>query len=79
MELREIVEAMIEERGMTRSKLGRRIGHTSGSSLTQSLNRDGGFTCKTLIKICNALDYEIVIRKKNYLRHVEGEMTVGEE
>ncbi len=78
MELRDVVEAMIDERGITRHKLGQRIGHTNGSSITQSLNKGTGMTTTTLLKLCNAMDYEIVVRKKNYLRHVEGEMIIDE-
>lgn len=79
MEVCEVVETMIDARGITRANLGRKIGHTNGSSLTQSLNRGGGLTTSTLYKICEALDYEIVVRKKNYVRCMEGEMIIGEE
>lgn len=79
MTYKEIINAMLTERMARKKDVSKRIGKAD-NFVVQVLRRDNDIVLGTLLSICNAMDYEIVVRKKNYLRLVEEEMLLdGEE
>ena len=78
MTYKEVINRMLTERMARKKDVARRIGKAD-NFVVQVLKRENDITLGTLLKISDALDYEIVVRKKNYLRLVEEEMLLDTE
>ena len=78
MTYKEVISRMLTERMARKKDVARRIGKAD-NFVVQVLKRENDITLGTLLKISDALDYEIVVRKKNYLRLVEEEMLLDTE
>lgn len=78
MNYKGIIDAMLKERCAKKKDVSKKIGKAD-NFVVQVLKRDNDITLGTLLKISDALDYEIVVRKKNYLRLVEEEMLLDAE
>ena len=76
MESKEIIKAIMAERGFSQSGLARKLGDSRASGVTERL-RSGGkdLNLDTLIKFLDALDCELVVRSK--LKD-KGEWKVGD-
>ena len=74
---REIIKEMLEHRGCSQKKLAREMG-TQACTVTVALKSDNMYT-KTFLKMCNILNYEIVVRPKNHVRAIPGEMIFDEK
>lgn len=73
----DIIRYMLKQRGCSQKKLAREIG-TQACTVTVALKSDNMYT-RTLLKMCNVLGYEIIIRPKNYVRPMELEMVFDEK
>lgn len=75
MQLKEALKIMIKGSGLKRKEIAKKLGRANQTTISQWFYQDS-IGVKTLCEICDALDYEVVIRPKNYLRLVEREMII---
>lgn len=72
-----IIRYMIKHRGYSQKRLAREMG-TQACTVSAALKSESMLT-KTLLKMCEVLGYEIVIRPKNYVRLMDMEMVLDEK
>lgn len=63
MNINEFIKKICEDNKVSQTRLGAGIGLTRGG--IYNLTRAKGMSLKTLSRICNFFDYEIVIRPKS--------------
>lgn len=76
MTLQEVLKGMLGHRGYSQKRLAREIG-TQACTIT-AIMKSGNTTTRSLVKSCNVLGYEIVLRPKNYVRPMDMEMILDE-
>lgn len=79
MTYKQVIEKMLDTRMSKKKDVSKKVG-LSGNFLAQLTHRKGDILLGSLLKVCEVLDFEVVVRKKNYLRVVDGEMVLdGQE
>lgn len=75
MTIRETIKALLKYKKTTQTALAEKMGYSSQSGIGQILQR-GNMTVETLIRICDALDYEVTIQPKRGGRRPEGQFII---
>lgn len=63
MNIVEIIKAAMRERKMPNKVLGEKLGYKGASTVSQILSRPD-LRISTIVKMLNAMDYDIVIRSR---------------
>lgn len=71
MDQRTLLGQMLSDRNCAKKALARKIG-VAPSGVAQ-LFKHNNMTIGMLLRVCEALDFEIVVRRKNYVRQMDGE------
>lgn len=64
MTAREIIKELIKTRNWSQSKLAEEAGLKSQSNVTGMLNRSSSLRVDNLVKLVEAMGYEVIIRDK---------------
>lgn len=62
--IKHIIKMVIASRNYTQTAVAKKAGWSNQSSLSTAINRDNP-SLDTLIRICDALEYDIVIQDRN--------------
>ena len=78
MDYREIIYTMVKGSGETMYAVSKRMGKSS-NYVSQLMKRPGDTTLDSFLKMCEAMNYEVIVRKQNYLKLLDGEIRVEED
>lgn len=73
MNWRELITAMLKATKASKYSVGVRLKKSS-NYLTQLEKRKEDIKVGSLLDVCEVLGYEVVVRRRNYLKAMEGEM-----
>lgn len=77
MNIKQFIEKICKDNNTSKKRLAEAIGTTSGGMY--NLEHAKGINLKTLTKICNYFDYEIVIRPRSSVNRAERTITLEAE
>ena len=77
MDYKEILRVMLGKSGNTQKGLAKKIGK-SPSAITMLFRREG-LRVYTMVQLCEAMGFEVIIRPQNYVRLMDEEMRLENE
>ena len=63
MKSNEVVRAAMKADGISQANLAAKLNYKTQSGVSNALNRENGMRVDVFVKLMNAMDYEVVVRR----------------